>query len=121
MSQPIDVSEDRLVEYVLGELRRDDAQALEHLILDDAHLAAEVRRLPQVFHLLPYATLAEPPPELRSRVLDAAAARAKQATAPVVAEAAPRRPRRVGGSQFAAAAAAALALAFGGAPRGAAP
>jgi anti-sigma-K factor RskA len=113
MSQPIDVSEDRLVEYVLGELRRDDAQALEHLIRDDADLAAEVRRLRQVFDLLPYATLTEPPPELRTRVLDAAAARAKQPAAPVVAPAEPRRARRVVWSQFAAAAAAALALAFG--------
>src|SRR5262245_56828034 len=113
MSQPIDVSEDRLVEYVLAELRRDDAQALEHLIHDDADLAAEVRRLRQVFDLLPYATLTEPPPELRARVLDAAAARAKQPAAPVVAPAEPRRARRVVWSQFAAAAAAALALAFG--------
>lgn len=112
MSQPVDVSEDRLVEYVLGELRRDDAQALEQLMQADTQLAAEVRRLRQVFDLLPYAALAEPPPELRARVLDAAASRARQATAPAAAPAA-RPPRRVVWSQFAAAAAAALALAFG--------
>lgn len=113
MSQPIDVSEDRLVEYVLGELRRDEAQALEHLMQADVQLAAEVRRLRHVFDLLPYATLTEPPPELRSRVLDAAAARAKPTAAPAPAEPARRGPRRVVWSQFAAAAAAALALAFG--------
>ncbi len=111
MSQPIDVSEDRLVEYVLGELRRDEAQALEQLMRGDAQLAAEVRRLRQVFDLMPYAALADPPPELRARVLDAAAARTRQTTTP--AAPAPRAPRRIVWSQFAAAAAAALALAFG--------
>lgn len=110
MSQPVDVSEDRLVEYVLGELRRDEAQALEHLMQTDDHLAAEVRRLRQVFDLLPYASLEEPPPELRARVLDAAVARAAQAKA---APPAVRAPRRVVWSQFAAAAAAAMAVAFG--------
>jgi anti-sigma-K factor RskA len=111
MSQPIDVSEDRLVEYVLGELRRDDAQALERLMQTDDELAAEVRRLRQVFDLLPYASLAEPPPELRTRVLDAARTRGP-ARETVVTPAA-RAPRRIVWSQFAAAAAAALALAFG--------
>ena len=42
MSPPSTSSEDRLVEYVLGELRRDEAQALEGLIQADAQLAAEV-------------------------------------------------------------------------------
>jgi anti-sigma-K factor RskA len=110
MSPPIDVSEDRLVEYVLGELRRDEALALERLMETDVQLAAEVRRLRQVFDLLPYATLADPPPELRARVLDAAVTRARSQPAPAPA---PRAPRRVVWSQFAAVAAAALAVALG--------
>lgn len=112
MSHPVDVSEERLVEYILGELRRDEAQALERLMRTDVQLAAEVRRLKTVFDLLPYASLAEPPPELRARVLGAAADRVQQRQAPAPAPA-PRAPRRVVWSQFAAAAAAALALAFG--------
>jgi len=110
MSHPVDVSEERLVEYVLGELRRDEAQALEHMMRADAQLAAEVHRLRRVFDLLPYATVTEPPPELRARVLEAAAARTRGTAAPAPA---PRAPRRIVWSQFAAAAAAALALAFG--------
>ena len=112
MSLPVDVSEDRLVEYVLGELRRDDAQALEGLMRTDPELAAEVRRLRQVFDLLPYATLEEPPVDLRDRILDAAAARAQSAktdTAPPKV----RPARRVVWSRFVAAAAAVVALAFG--------
>jgi anti-sigma-K factor RskA len=112
MSLPVDVSEDRLVEYVLGELRRDDAQALEGLMRTDPELAAEVRRLRQVFDLLPYATLEEPPVDLRDRILDAAAARAQSAktdTAPPKG----RPARRVVWSRFIAAAAAVVALAFG--------
>src|SRR4029450_2178374 len=93
MSHPIDVSEDRLVEYVLGELRRDEAQALENLMQADTQLAAEVRRLRQVFDLLPYAAVTEPPPELRARVLDAAAARTRETAPPA---AAPRAPPRSG-------------------------
>jgi len=110
MSPSVDVSEDRLVEYVLGELRRDDAQALERLVEADAHLAAEVRRLRQVFELLPYAAVTEPPPELRARVLDAAATRTRSRIAPAAVA---RAPRRVVWSQFAAAIAATVALAFG--------
>ncbi|HJW68638.1 MAG TPA: hypothetical protein VJ829_04700, partial [Candidatus Binatia bacterium] len=107
MSLPVDVSEDRLVEYVLGELRRDDAQALERLMQTDAQLAAEVRRLRQVFDLLPYVSLEEPPAELRGRILDAAAARARSAEKE--ARPAARPARRVVWSRFIAAAAATLA------------
>jgi len=111
MSAPI--SEDRLVDYVLGELRRDDAQDLERLMQGDARLAAEVRRLRQVFDLLPYASLEEPPADLRGRILDAAAARARSATPQAPAATAARPARRVVWSRFVAAAAAVLALAFG--------
>ena len=106
MSEPLDVSEDQLVQYVLGELRRDEAQALERRLDADAELAAEVSRLRQVLDLMPYASMTEPPPELRDRILGAATTR--RAPAP-----APRAARRIVWSRFAAAAAAALAVAFG--------
>ena len=112
MTRPVDVSEERLVDYVLGELRRDEAEELERLMRADAGVAAEVRRLRTVLDLLPYSAMTEPPPELRGRVLDAAAerARTRAAAAPPPAR---RAPRRVVWSRFAAAAAATLALAFG--------
>jgi anti-sigma-K factor RskA len=112
MSPPVDVSEDRLVEYVLGEMRREEAQALEGLIQTDAQLATEVRRLRQVFELMPYATLEEPPVDLRARILDAAVARA-QPVAKNAPRPAARAARRVVWSRFIAAAAAMVALAFG--------
>lgn len=106
MSEPLDASEDQLVQYVLGELRRDEAQALERRLGEDDALAAEVWRLRQVLDLMPYAAIAEPPPALRDRILTTAAARQARA-------ATPRAPRRIVWSRFAAAAAATLALAFG--------
>jgi len=106
MSEPLDASEDQLVQYVLGELRRDEAQALERRLGEDEALAAEVWRLRQVLDLMPYASITEPPPALRDRILSTAAAR--QAPAGKA-----RTPRRIVWSRFAAAAAAALALAFG--------
>jgi anti-sigma-K factor RskA len=106
MSEPLDVSEDVLVQYVLGELRRDEAQELERRLGDDSALAAEVWRLRQVLDLMPYASIAEPPPALRGRILDAATTRQART-------AKPRAPRRIVWSRFAAAAAAALAVAFG--------
>jgi len=113
MTRPVDISEERLVDYVLGELRRDEAEELERLMRDDAGVAGEVRRLRTVLDLLPYAVMAEPPPELRGRVLDAAAERARARAIPPAVQAAPRRARRVVWSRFAAAAAAGLALVFG--------
>jgi anti-sigma-K factor RskA len=109
VTRPVDVSEERLVDYVLGELRRDEAEQIERLVRTDASLAAEVRRLRPVLDLLPYSVMTEPPPGLRGRVLDAAAARARARAAP----SAVARPRGVVWSRFVAAAAAALALAFG--------
>ena len=106
MSEPLEASEDELVQYVLGELRRDEAQALERRLDEDEALAAEVWRLRQVLDLMPYASITEPPPALRDRILSTAAAR--QAPAGKA-----RTPRRIVWSRFAAAAAAALALAFG--------
>ena len=34
MTRPVDVSEERLVDYVLGELRRDEAEELERMMRD---------------------------------------------------------------------------------------
>ena len=98
MTEPNDLA----VDYVLGELSPEDAATFERRIAADPDLAAEVRRLRATLGLLPLATVTEPPPGLRARVLAAGAAQA-----PV------RAPRRVVWSQFAAAAAAVLALAFG--------
>src|SRR5262249_58697640 len=74
MSEPLDASEDQLVQYVLGELRRDEAQALERRLGEDEALAAEVWRLRQGLDLMPYASITEPPPALRDRILSTAAA-----------------------------------------------
>ena len=93
-------------EYVLGALSAEEAAAFERSVADDPELADEVRRLRATLGLLPLATVTEPPADLRARVLAAGGA-----PAPVRATA--RAPRRVVWSQFAAAAAAVLALTFG--------
>jgi anti-sigma-K factor RskA len=98
--------EELAVQYVLGELRADEAAAFERRLAEDASLAREVHELRGVLGLMPFATEAEPPPGLRDRILAAAEEQR-------VARAAPRPARRVVWSRFAAAAAAALALAFG--------
>jgi anti-sigma-K factor RskA len=90
------------VDYVLGELSPEDAAAFERRVAGDPELTEEVRRLRATLGLLPLATATEPPADLRARVLAAGAAPASS-----------RAPRRVVWSQFAAAAAALLALAFG--------
>ena len=95
---------DLAVEYVLGELSREDATTFERRLAGDPELAEEVRRLRATLGLLPFATVTEPPPHLRARVLAAGRASAPARTS---------APRRVVWSRFAAAAAAVLALAFG--------
>ena len=102
-------AEELAVQYVLGELRPDEAAAFERRLGEDETLAAEVHRLRRVLGLVPVATATEPPPELRGRILAAAAAAAQARSAPRARTA----PRRVVWSRFAAAAAAALALALG--------
>jgi anti-sigma-K factor RskA len=96
--------QDQAVQYVLGELPAPDARALERRMTSDTALATEVRQLRSTLGLLPHAVVADPPAALRGKVLQAAEAqhRARQA-----------RPRRVVWSQFAAAIAATLAIAFG--------
>jgi len=101
-----DVQEDLAVQYVLGELPAADARALERRMQQDAVLAAEVRRLRDTLHLLPYATVAEPPPDLRGKIIAAAEAEHRR-------RGPSRAPRRVVWSRFAAALAASLALALG--------
>jgi anti-sigma-K factor RskA len=97
--------QDLAVQYVMGELPAAEARTFEQSLARDAELAAEVRRLRAALGLLPYATVAEPPPALRGQVMAAAAAQHRSRQA--------RAPRRLVWSRFAAAAAAALALAFG--------
>lgn len=91
---------DIAVDYVLGELSPEDATAFERRLATDPDLAEEVRQLRATLGLIPLAAVTEPPPDLRARVLAAGAATR-------------RPPRRIVWSQFAAAAAAVLALAFG--------
>ncbi len=101
MTPPDDIA----VDYVLGELAAEDAATFERRLAGDPDLAAEVRRLRATLGLLPFATVTEPPAHLRARVLAAGAGTSARGTT--------RAPRRVVWSQFAAAAAAVLALAFG--------
>ena len=108
-----------MIEYVLGELPRADAEAFEREIAADATLAAEVQRLRNTLDLMPYAAVTEPPPELRASVLQAAVQQAAeqqptgQRVRSVAAPTAARPARRVVWSRFIAAAAAAIALALG--------
>jgi len=95
---------DLAVEYVLGELSPEEAATFERRVAGDPELAEEVRQLRATLGLLPFATVTEPPAHLRARVLAAGQASPRATT---------RAPRRVVWSQFAAAAAAVLALAFG--------
>ena len=104
--------QDQAVQYVLGELPAAEARALEARMTSDEELAVEVRRLRATLGLLPFATVAEPPPALRAQVLEAAVAQHRAAAGTGVTAAA-KRPRRVVWSQFAAAIAATIALAFG--------
>jgi anti-sigma-K factor RskA len=98
-----------VVQYVLGELPRAEAEAFEARLAADAALRAEVDRLRSTLGLLAFASATEPPPQLRADVLRAARERASAARAP----AAVRPARRIVWSRFAAATAAAIALALG--------
>ena len=106
--------QDQAVQYVLGELPAAEARALEARMTSDEELAVEVRRLRATLGLLPFASVAEPPPALRAQVLEAAVAQHRAASAPTsTVTPLAKRPRRVVWSQFAAAIAATMALAFG--------
>ena len=101
-----DADDERMVQYVLGELPRAEAEAFETRMAADAALRAEVGRLRNTLDLLPYASATEPPPELRAKVLRAA-------QTPVPTARAARQARRIVWSRFAAATAAGIALALG--------
>src|SRR5438309_11273919 len=62
-----------LVDYVLGQLHRDEVRALEQRIAAEPEVAREVERLRAVLGLVPYAKAAEPPAHLRAAVLRAGA------------------------------------------------
>ena len=104
-----DAAEERMVQYVLGELPRAEAEAFEARLAGEAALRAEVDRLRGTLGLLAFASATEPPAQLRANVLRAARDRASAARAP----AGVRPARRIVWSRFAAATAAALALALG--------
>ena len=106
--------EEQAVRYVLGEMDAGEARAFEQRLAEDASLATEVGRLRGVLGLMPLATITEPPPSLRARIVAASQERARTAPAAPAPPTTPRRPApRVVWSRFAAAAAAALALALG--------
>jgi len=105
--------QDQAVQYVLGELPAAEARALEARMTTDDELAVEVRRLRATLGLLPFATVAEPPPALRAQVLEAAVVQHRAASGQATVTPLAKRPRRIVWSQFAAAIAATIALAFG--------
>jgi anti-sigma-K factor RskA len=63
---------DQLIDLVLGDLDPGEARKVERELGEDPLLAAEARRLKATFDLLGRASLADPPPELKSRLLRAA-------------------------------------------------
>src|SRR5256884_9826668 len=102
-SPEMEASEGLLVDYVLGQLDRDEVRALEQRIAAEPEVAREVERLRAVLGLVPYAKVVEPPAHLRAAVLRAAAEARKA-----------RRARgRPAWSTFGLAAAAPLALVLG--------
>src|SRR2546430_3752458 len=102
-SPEMEASEGLLVDYVLGQLDRDQARALEQRIAAEPEVAREVERLRAVLGLVPYAKAVEPPAHLRAAVLRAAAEARKA-----------RRTRvRPAWSTFGLAAAALLAIVLG--------
>lgn len=99
--------EERMFEYVLGHLGRADAEAFEARLAADDALRDEVQRLRRTLELLPYASLTEPPPALRSRLLRAAQAESARTRTPTP------RARQIVWMRFAAAAAVVLAVILG--------
>ena len=99
----MEASEGLLVDYVLGQLGRDEARAIERRIAAEPEVAREVERLRAVLGLVAYAKAAEPPAHLRAAVLRAAAEARKARRARV----------RPAWSTFGLAAAALLAIVLG--------
>jgi anti-sigma-K factor RskA len=67
-----DALEEMMTRYVLGDLSQDQAKEFEQVVTTNPGLAAEVARLRQALHLLPYAAAIAPPAHLRFRILRAA-------------------------------------------------
>jgi len=64
--------EELMAGYVLGDLSPEEAEEFGRLLAENPQLATEVSRLQETMELLPYALPeAEPPPQLRSAILDA--------------------------------------------------
>jgi len=72
MSRDPETRDDLMVSYVLGELGPAETAAFERELAADAALDAEAQALRRAFAALPYATVTEPPSDLRGRVLAAA-------------------------------------------------
>lgn len=70
---PPEQLEELMAGYVLGNLSPEETQRLEQLLAENPQFAIEVSRLEEVLGLLPYALPeVEPPPHLRSNLLQAA-------------------------------------------------
>lgn len=106
-------------DYVLGALAAEEVAAFERRLAAEPALAQAVDRLRATLGLMPLATVTAPPPHLRARVLNAAAALDAPAAHGTIERPRPRAapsvrvPRRVVWSRFAAGAAAVLAVGFG--------
>lgn len=75
MTEPLppEQLEELMAGYALDDLSPEEAQRLEQLLAENPQLATEVSRLEEVLGLLPYALPeVEPPPHLRSTILQAA-------------------------------------------------
>jgi anti-sigma factor RsiW len=94
MSDPSTTREDRTIGYVLGELDPAEASAFERELAADTALAAEVRELRRALAAVPYATITEPPRDLRARVLAAASTTEHAGIRSIDRPAAPRRSAR---------------------------
>ncbi|HEY2388713.1 MAG TPA: anti-sigma factor [Candidatus Binatia bacterium] len=97
-----DALEDLMTRYVLGELDDDETRDLERLARQRPAIRDEIGRLRRTLGLVPYAVATAPPPDLRSRVLAAAEAQARETTAtpgsvtPLTGRARPAAPARPG-------------------------
>lgn len=107
MTSPRDLEalKELAVQYLLGGLGRAETAAFERQLAEDPELAAEVSSLRKTLHLLSYATVTDPPPQLRWNVLRAARTVRQQSAVPFFS-------RLSWGSVFSAVAAL-LAIAFG--------
>lgn len=69
---PSERIEEMITAYVLGDLDPQEAEEFKRLLANHPTLVDEVSRLKRTLGLMPYAKVVEPPPHLRSAVLEAA-------------------------------------------------